>query len=432
MTDLDTVTTTGPAGPPAPPPAPPRVRRAWRWPVGIGALVVVVSAIGVLGLPDSAADFDPDSAAPAGTRALVRVLADHGVQVEVVRSIDAVDAGTDTTLVVAQPQLVPYEDLERLVAAEDLVLIAPDAVVLDGLAVDVTPARRTGRQSADPGCDLPDATAAGQVTGGGALYRLLEPVDADADGSGAAGRSWLCHPDQDRGGDQRSGAGAADGRVGSLAVEEFTLDGGERVRVVVIGQKDLLRNEFLAQQGNAALAVRLLGRQPRLQWYVPNPDELTVTDDVRPLDLLPPWTPWLVCQLLVTVVVAMFWRGRRLGPLVHEPLPVVVRSAETQEGRARLYRQARARDRAAAALRTATLRRLAGRLQATRAEPDELADRVAGLVGGEVGEVRQTLTGPTPRSDTELVALANRLTEIEKDLTGPATGHRTDAPQDGR
>ena len=41
------------------------------------------------------------------------------------------------------------------------------------------------------------------------------------------------------------------------------------------------------------------------------------------------------------------WRARRLGPVVAEPLPVVVRAAETVEGRARLYRRGGARGQAA-------------------------------------------------------------------------------------
>ena len=43
----------------------------------------------------------------------------------------------------------------------------------------------------------------------------------------------------------------------------------------------------------------------------------------------------------------MLWRGRRLGPLVVEPLPVVVKAVESTQGRGRLYR--RVRDRAHAA-----------------------------------------------------------------------------------
>ena len=62
------------------------------------------------------------------------------------------------------------------------------------------------------------------------------------------------------------------------------------------------------------------------------------------------------------MLLVALWKGRRIGPLVAERLPVVVRASETVEGRGRLYRSRRARDRAADALRTATLQRLLPRL----------------------------------------------------------------------
>ena len=62
------------------------------------------------------------------------------------------------------------------------------------------------------------------------------------------------------------------------------------------------------------------------------------------------------------MLLVALWRGRRIGPLVAEELPVVVRASETVEGRGRLYRSRRARDRAAQALRTATLQRMLPRL----------------------------------------------------------------------
>ncbi len=71
---------------------------------------------------------------------------------------------------------------------------------------------------------------------------------------------------------------------------------------------------------------------------------------------------WIVLQLCLVVLLLALWKGRRMGPLVAEQLPVVVRASETVEGRGRLYRSRRARDRAADALRTATLQRLLPRL----------------------------------------------------------------------
>ena len=79
-------------------------------------------------------------------------------------------------------------------------------------------------------------------------------------------------------------------------------------------------------------------------------------------DLIPQNVTWIVWQLCLVVLLVALWKGRRPGPLVAEELPVVVRASETVEGRGRLYRSRRARDRAAAALRTATLQRLLPRL----------------------------------------------------------------------
>ena len=48
-------------------------------------------------------------------------------------------------------------------------------------------------------------------------------------------------------------------------------------------------------------------------------------------ELVPDWVAPVVWQLGVAVVLAAWWRARRLGPVVAEPLPVVVRAAETTE-----------------------------------------------------------------------------------------------------
>src|SRR4029079_9085813 len=81
-----------------------------------------------------------------------------------------------------------------------------------------------------------------------------------------------------------------------------------------------------------------------------------------PGELLPPVVPILALQRLLVVVVTAIWRGRRLGRLVTEKLPVVVRAGETTRGRGRLYRRGRSHGHAAAALRAGTAARSAARL----------------------------------------------------------------------
>ncbi len=109
------------------------------------------------------------------------------------------------------------------------------------------------------------------------------------------------------------------------------------------------------------------------------------------------------------------WRARRLGPPVTEPLPVVVRAAEVVEGHGRLYRRARAHDRAAAALRAATVRRLAEEAGLPRpASVDDVVTATARATGREAGAIRRLLTGPPPDGDPALVTLAGDLQELER------------------
>ena len=152
-------------------------------------------------------------------------------------------------------------------------------------------------------------------------------------------------------------------------------------RVTVIGRSAVLTNEELARQGNAALALRSLGVQRSLVWYLPDPLDAG-TGGPTLAELRPRWVAWLTWQLVLAAVLAMLWRARRLGRLVPEPLPVVVRAAETEEGRARLYRASRARGRAAATLRTATLRRLARRLAPPPRPPRGVVRMVAEAPAG--------------------------------------------------
>jgi hypothetical protein len=125
----------------------------------------------------------------------------------------------------------------------------------------------------------------------------------------------------------------------------------------------------------------------------------------------------VAAQLLVVLLVVMLWRGRRLGRLASEPLPVVVRSVETTLGRAALYRRARARGRAAQVLRAASGRRIAVACGLPRTAPPSLvASLAAQRTGRPVEDVDAALTGSAPATDLELVTLARALDSLESAL----------------
>ncbi len=383
-------------------------RQRWFWPAIVAVTMVAVAALGALLTPTASGDLDPDSPAPRGTRALAQTLRSHGVRVDVVRSRGDLDAGAGRTIFVADPRLTPDDVLAGLSRTPaDVVVLRPNALALESLELPLFPDGTTTAGSTEPSCADPDAIAAGTVRGGGLLYR--PSVDADPE----QGRATLCYPE---------GAGTDNG---SVAV----IERGER-HLAVIGQADILRNAYLATDGNAALALRLLGRQPVLQWYIADPAELGDGQAPTLGELMPRWVGWMPAMAGLTVLVVMLWRGRRLGRLVAEPLPVVVRAVETEEGRARLYRQARARDRVAATLRTATLRRLARRFEAANGQPEALIARIAESTGGSVGELHETLLGAVPPDDAALVRLARRIDAIEQDVSAPTGAPRPD-PRDG-
>ena len=117
------------------------------------------------------------------------------------------------------------------------------------------------------------------------------------------------------------------------------------------------------------------------------------------------------------LAVVVLWRGRRLGRLVAEPLPVVVRAVETTRGRARLYRRARARGRAARVLRAAAVRRLALRCGLPRtADPGEVAAVVAERTRRAAAEVLALLAGAEPADDPSLVRLARDIDALETEV----------------
>jgi hypothetical protein len=179
-----------------------------------------------------------------------------------------------------------------------------------------------------------------------------------------------------------------------------------------------MTNGGLLGKGNAALAMNLAGARDRVIWYAPQRTEGGTAGATTITDLIPDRVYWAVLQVCLAVALIAWWRGRRLGRLVAEDLPVVVRASETVEGRARLYRSRRARAHAAAALRTATLARLLPRLglgAATGAAG--VTQAIAQRCTQPPNAVRDTLFGPAPETDAELHQLANQLDDIERQVT---------------
>ncbi|MFF2196775.1 DUF4350 domain-containing protein [Streptomyces sp. NPDC058157] len=371
--------------------------------------LLLVAAVALAGLQagDHHGRLDPRSADRDGSRALARLLGERGVTTRVVTNAEeaAAAAGPRTTLLVTDPDLLGAPQRSAIRSAMDLsggrtLLVAPTS----GSLTELAPAARTEgfarRRDLDPGCALPTATTAGRAgTGDGLRYTTALP--------GATG----CYP--------------SDGHP-TLLVLPGTTRGGD---TVLLGSDRLLRNRHLAEEGNASLALQLLGSRPELVWYLPTLADMPAdgpAPDKSLLDLVPSGWYWALLQLFAAAALAALWRARRLGPLVTEDLPVAIRASETTEGRARLYRKAAARDRAAAVLRGAARERLAalvGVPPARAHDPVALTAAVSahlpqppGTGTGTGHDVTTLLFGPTPADDAALVALADHLDALEREV----------------
>ena len=211
---------------------------------------------------------------------------------------------------------------------------------------------------------------------------------------------------------------AGNPQAGAYAV---TTQNGRAVRV--IADSTILTNAHITQAGNAALALRALGKHEQLTWYLPRPASYDQVQGAGGRNLgafFPPGTGPVVAWLGLLLVVVAVWRGRALGRVVSEPLPVTVRAAETTVGRARLYRRARSRGHAAASLRAATARRSAARVGLPRsADAPAIITALAAATGRSTDEVADLLYGPPPTDDVALRALARALDQLESEV------HRT-------
>lgn len=376
---------------------------------------------------------------PDSDSALLNLLGQQGIDYYPVRTVDAALGyeGADTTLVISDDEHLTSDELARIALGRfgRIIILNNDedaiTTLLPGARLDTF----TGSLSSPvrPSCDQQDAAAAGAVN----FFDSSATFKVPATSTDLVG----CYP--------------VDGKPTMVYESALAYD------VVALGSSTFIDNNVLTSQGNAALALRLFGAYPNLVWLAssfipdvtlnncdgytcdggggnnPSPGTTTTTragggssrngggggssaSGPTLTSLMPTWIWWALLQLLIAVLLTAYWRGRRLGAVVTERLPVTVRAAETVEGHARLYRRANAHGRAAELLRQAAAGRLAGLfgIPAARAhaDPSLLVAPVAARL--QVGEdlIADLLAGGAPQSEAELVLLADHLDQLEQEV----------------
>ncbi|SPT53330.1 Uncharacterised protein [Actinomyces bovis] len=335
-----------------------------------------------------------------GARGLGEVLRSYGIRPYSVQTIEqamtAVSSDPHNTTL-ALVGVGSLTDADR----EVLTLLGADITVVGTTYQDLTgmgPLQASGQSAPagtalSPSCDDADAQAAQALDGSRGSVTLPKGATAPA-------QLQTCFP------------------VGTgFAYASMHLPAGGTLRL--IGDASIATNAKLAQSGNAALMVRALGHHKHVVWFdAEHPGTRSVWDAV----FLPRWAPVLMALLCAAAGVLALAKGRRMGRLVREDLPVEVPAAETTIGLGRMYQQAKDREHAARALRIGAALRLGRRLGlAPSADGAVLLDELARRCGTQEGPALRAradllLYGPPPSNDQELTALADQLDQLESEV----------------
>ncbi len=388
--------------------------RAWRargwW--GLAAVFALIITLFIARQTTEDADaLSTNNVGPMGARAAAEVLRDRGVDVHQISRLSEarISDPAHTTLAVALPSaLVAYQLDSILSYPGDLVFIGADSAVIAAVDPSLTIDYSSSATLRAAGCADPNATAAERIESDGLEIRAPSSSTAEVCFAGAdgAGPYVVIHQD---------------GRT-----------------ITLLTNASLPMNENLTAYGNAALTFRMLGAHERLVWYLGNPldiSTLTYTKEgsgnssdggkqppanAPSADFLPPGTGNAMYALGLAVLVAGIWRGRRMGKLVTENLPVVIPSSETTRGRARLYRRARAYGRAAASLRAASAERMGRLLGIPRSgNAPALIGAVSRAAKRDPASVERLLYGPPPDGERAMMDLVQELDTLERQVHRP-------------
>ncbi len=351
-----------------------------------------------LATPDySDTRFAPNNHNPQGARAVAQVLKNNDVDITFTRELpEAVGhARSGATVLIAHDTGLSADQAHALLrSGADIVAANPRgdlvAAIAEHSSTSITQAASPSDiTSTVAQCQSPVAQAAQEISSSGTGFTQTSPQAHVIE----------CFP----------------GLVGSHFAQVSTDEGQ---RIILFDDVDSWSNQRITDYGHAALALHSLGAHPQLVWFLPEVPELQNPAGLDGGPTMPQRFTIVAAVVLAAFVFLAYARMRRLGPLVSEGLPVVVKAAETTRGRARLYRGIGAYGRAAAALRAGTARRLAQRLGVPSSHDGEaFTHAVAHATGRPQQEIWGLFFGPSPATELSLTTLAQDLASLESEIS---------------
>lgn len=359
------------------------------WLLLLAALVVVVLLIG--GSGDQGPPLDPRSVSPDGTRGLVETLDRLGISVQIDGSLP--DSGTTAALLLQDRLSVEDEEVWAQWVNDGGTLVVAD--------------RRSG---------LDRAIRQSGTSGPMRIERQLCTIDLLRDVETLVAT------------DVRLSTRGFESCFGNNAGAFVVAQSQGQGTVVSIGSPDVFTNALLDEQDSAVLAVALLtSDQERPQVTIIAPSVVPFGDQGLG-DLVAPRIRNSILQLLAAFLLYALFRGRRLGKVVPEPVPVRIASSEIIVKAGLLSERAKDPASAAGLLRADTLARARSAMSIpTLVDDTVVVQRIASRTGIDADSVGATLLGPV-QTEADLVAVSQNLLEIDERLYGELTAAAASSP----
>jgi hypothetical protein len=354
------------------------VSSGWRFALGlVGVLVVSVVLIGNPDDHDPGDPLAPDARGPAGAKAMVLLLEELGADVATGVTVPGDDVDRAVLLLDDLDDERRADLLEWVEGGGTLVVADPVSPLTPPIAGE-TGVLGFSDVDVDRGtCDVDELAEVERISPGGAvLYDVAE----------AAGSCF---------GDDRQ-----------AFVEAGPRGAG---RIVAVGGPGPFVNDRLDEADNAVLVAQLLAPEPEgasVAFLDPTAGRRPGGGDESLVDLVPRRLLFALLQLAIAFLAYVWFRARRAGRPVLEPLPSTLAGSELVAAVGELRQQEKAPERSAVVLRDDLHRTLAQRLGIPPDAPVDDLLAAAERAGADPDRLRAVLAGPPVTDGDGLTALA--------------------------
>lgn len=188
---------------------------------------------------------------------------------------------------------------------------------------------------------------------------------------------------------------------------------------ILISDRSAFTNANVQSLNNAALALTLYGAHPKAVFYYERPSiQQQSPANAKLWQLLPPWVFWAGVALLFAAFALMIAKGRRLGPLAREPLPVIISASEIEEARASLAREGKHASWAMALIQSRARRKLRRALYLpARASEEELTNTLAAKLNKPTSELHALLYDAEVSTEKELTQRSHKIDQLIQEVS---------------